>query len=81
METICRKCKKSAESTCSCDKTFLFCHEHIVEHIMTCKGQHKQINLKSSQDELYKRCKVNLEKIKQVKTILINRSKLMTEAI
>ena len=81
MEEICRKCGKKADVTCICNNKIPFCFEHMNTHLETSEGKHKTINLKILQADFYKKCKLNLEKIKQAKNDLISRSKHMIEAI
>ena len=74
-------CLKQADATCICEKNLFLCFEHFVTHFQTSEGQHRLINLKVLQNEFYKKCNFNLEKINVAKSNLISRSNYMIEAI
>ena len=81
MEDICRICRERADVTCKCNKDIRFCLKCMVNHLEAEKGQHKALYLSVLRTELYNKCKSNLEKIDQVKSSIIRRSKDMIRVI
>ena len=70
MEETCRICHQRADSTCICEKNFFLCFKHMITHLETSKGQHKQISLEMV--KFIEKCNFNLKKINDWSYIIYN---------
>ena len=79
MNNNCSKCGIPADVSCICENNLFFCYKHAVEHEKKTAGKHKLISF--AEVNLYKKCKLNLENIKQAKSKLIERSNSLIQSI